>query len=91
MTAPAGSSRAGVTSSTVSAALLHSIAGSHALGDGNKRLGWLAVVVFLDLNDAEPLVGDEQAFALVMDVAAGDMSVDEIARRLRVARRADLS
>ena len=37
-----------------SAALLHSIANNHALVDGNKRLGWLATVIFLDLNELSP-------------------------------------
>lgn len=66
------------------AALLHSIARNHALADGNKRLAWLATVVFLDLNDHEPDVDDESAFTLVMDVARGDDDVEEIAGRLRV-------
>src|SRR5271155_460945 len=35
------------------AALLHSVARNHALVDGNKRLAWLAAVVFLDLNNRE--------------------------------------
>lgn len=66
------------------AALLHSVAGNHALVDGNKRLAWLATVVFLDLNGHEPGIDDEVAFALVMDVAAGDLPVGEIAARLAV-------
>ncbi|MBV9119453.1 MAG: Fic family protein, partial [Chloroflexi bacterium] len=33
------------------AALLQSLCRNHALVDGNKRLAWLATVVFLDLND----------------------------------------
>jgi Prophage maintenance system killer protein len=32
------------------AVLLESLTRNHALVDGNKRIGWLAVVVFLDLN-----------------------------------------
>ena len=32
------------------AAILHSLVRNHALGDGNKRLAWLAALVFLDLN-----------------------------------------
>jgi death on curing protein len=66
------------------AALLHSIAPSHALVDGNKRLGWLAAVVFLDLNAAEPELTDDAAFDLVMAVASGDIEVAEIADRLAV-------
>ena len=66
------------------AALLHSICRNHALVDGNKRLGWLAAVVFLDLNGRAPDLTDEQAFALVMDVAEGNVEVVEIATRLQV-------
>lgn len=65
------------------ASLLHSLAGNHALIDGNKRLAWLATVVFLDLNSASPVITDDEAFALVMDVAKGQADVPEIARRLR--------
>jgi death on curing protein len=66
------------------AALLHSIARNHALVDGNKRLAWLAAVVFLDLDAAEPELTDDAAFDLVMAVASGDIEVAEIADRLAV-------
>lgn len=70
------------------AALLHSLARNHALVDGNKRLAWLAVVVFLDLNGREVLLGDDEAFGLVMDVASGTTSdLNEIAARLRSTAR----
>jgi death on curing protein len=69
------------------AALLHSLARNHPLVDGNKRLGWLATVVFLDLNGWEPDLEDDAAFQLVMDVAAGAADVEEIADRLRVVAR----
>jgi death-on-curing protein len=65
------------------AALLHSLARNHALVDGNKRLSWLATVVFLDLNGHAPDLDDDAAFALVMDVAAGTAEAAEIADRLR--------
>jgi death-on-curing protein len=74
--------------STQAAALLHSIACNHALVDGNKRLAWLACVVFLDVNDADVAVSDEEAFQLVMDVASGQCrEVEAIAERLRVHER----
>ena len=69
------------------AALLHSLVRNHALVDGNKRLGWLATVVFLDLNGYRPDLHDDAAFSLVMDVAAGAVDVDDIAVRLQVAPR----
>jgi death-on-curing protein len=67
------------------AALLHSIVVNHALVDGNKRLGWLATVVFLDLNGCSVTLGDEAAFRLVMDVAEGRLDVDAIAGVLGAA------
>jgi len=71
------------------AALLHSIVANHALVDGNKRLGWLATVVFLDLNGRSVTLDDEAAFRLVMDVAEGRLDVDGIAGILRTALTPD--
>jgi death-on-curing protein len=65
------------------AALLHSVCRNHALVDGNKRLAWLAAVVFLDLDDARVGVTHDEAFDLVMAVADGAIDVPEIAARLR--------
>jgi death-on-curing protein len=70
------------TVSQKAAALLHSLARNHALVDGNKRLSWLATVVFLDLDGHAPDLDDDAAFELVMDVAAGAAEVAEIADRL---------
>lgn len=64
------------------AALLDSLVGNHALVDGNKRLGWLAVVVFYGLNDVDLDAPDDPAYELVMAVARREPSVDEIATAL---------
>lgn len=64
------------------AALLDSLVGNHALVDGNKRLGWLAVVVFYGLNDVDLDAPDDPAYELVMSVARRDLSIDEIAAAL---------
>ena len=61
------------------AALLHSIVANYALADGNKRLGWLATIVFLDLNGWSVTLADEAAFRLVMEVAEGLLDVETIA------------
>jgi death-on-curing protein len=66
------------------AALLHSLAPNHALVDGNKRLAWLATVVFLDLNGRAPDLPDDSAFELVMDVSKGLLEVEAIAPRLNL-------
>jgi death on curing protein len=68
------------------AALLHSLARNHALVDGNRRLAWLATVVFLDLNGSEPSLDDDAASALAMDVSQGRTELEEIAERLRMIR-----
>jgi death-on-curing protein len=64
------------------ASLLHSLANNHALVDGNKRLAWLATVVFLDINGTAPSLDDDEAFDLVWEIAATSIDVEGIARRL---------
>ena len=65
------------------AALLLSIVKNHALVDGNKRLGWLATAVFLDINGIDISVASNDAvYELVMDVAAGTHTVAEVAEQL---------
>lgn len=64
------------------ASLLHSIATNHALVDGNKRVGWLATTVFLDINGESVELGDDDAFQIVLAVAKGNLDVEDIADRL---------
>jgi death-on-curing protein len=68
------------------AALLHSITNNHALVDGNKRLAWLATTVFLDLNWLAPGLSDDDAFALVWEVASTSLDVEAIALKLCVVQ-----
>lgn len=69
---------------TKAGALLHSIVNNHPLVDGNKRLGWLAAAVFLELNDASVrTAANDDVYELVMAVAAGSLNVDDIAAALR--------
>ena len=69
---------------TKAAALLQSVVNNHALVDGNKRLGWLATAVFLEINNASVAGAiDDAVYDLVMAVTATDCDVHQIARRLR--------
>ena len=69
---------------TKTAALLQSVVNNHALVDGNKRLGWLACAVFLDINGVDPIVAEnDDVFGLVMHVAAERIEIDDLARRLQ--------
>jgi len=69
---------------TKAAALLHSVVNNHPLLDGNKRLGWLATAVFLELNDASVSTATNDAvYDLVMTVASTNVTVDDISATLR--------
>jgi death-on-curing protein len=75
---------------TKAAALLQSIVKDHPLVDGNKRLGWLATAVFLELNGIEATAaGNDNVYELVTAIAAGHHDVDEIAAMIRSAIAAD--
>ncbi len=65
------------------AALMHSIVRNHALVDGNKRLGWVATVVLLDLNGIRLDVEDDDAYDIVIAVAEGRVDVPEMSQVLR--------
>ena len=68
------------------AALLQSLVKNHPLVDGNKRLGWLATAVFLQLNGEEAThASNDEVYDIVMDVAADQQSVTEIAEGLQCA------
>jgi death-on-curing protein len=69
------------------AALLHSHCANHPLIDGNKRLAWLCVVIFLDLNGFATGLDDDGAFKLVWDVASGEGDLGVIAERLDLRQR----
>ncbi len=68
---------------TKAAALLHSIVSNHALVDGNKRLGWLATAVFLEINGVTiSRASNDEVYALVTQVASGTTTVARIADQL---------
>lgn len=68
---------------TKAAVLLESIVGNHALVDGNKRLGWLAAVVFLGLNGVDLDAPDDDAYDLVIGIASGQIRFEASGERLR--------
>ena len=69
---------------TKAAALLQSIVNNHALVDGNKRLGWLATAVFLELNGVKASrAANDDVYELVVWTAASNPDLDDITTRLR--------
>lgn len=70
---------------TKAAALLQSVVGNHALVDGNKRLGWLATAVFLEINGVSVTqASNDDVVDLVMWAASSTREVGDLAARLRV-------
>ncbi|MDN5919286.1 MAG: Fic family protein [Pseudonocardia sp.] len=70
---------------TKAAALLHSLVTSHPLVGGDERLGWLATVVFLELNHHHwSRIVDDEVEVLVVAIADETLrDVDKIAEELR--------
>ncbi|MCZ4118812.1 type II toxin-antitoxin system death-on-curing family toxin [Streptomyces sp. H39-S7] len=65
-------------------ALMESLARNHALIDGNKRIAWYAIWVFLQLN-GHTLRADldvDEAETFVLNVCQGMLDVDKIAETL---------
>jgi death on curing protein len=70
---------------TKAAALLHSLVRNRPLVDGNKRLAWLATYVFCAKNGIELDPPDDEAYALVMALAAGEL--DDLGAIVAALRR----
>ncbi|UNX53935.1 type II toxin-antitoxin system death-on-curing family toxin [Georgenia sp. TF02-10] len=64
------------------AVLLESIVRNHPLVDGNKRLGWVAAVVFYGLNGIELDAPEDPAYDLVIAVADGRTNYRYVAETL---------
>ena len=67
---------------TKAAVLLESIVRNHPLVDGNKRLSWVAVVVFYGLNGLALRGPEDPAYDLVVGVAEGRVTYTEVAIQL---------
>jgi death-on-curing protein len=68
------------------AALPHSLARNHALVDGNKRLALAGTIAFLGMNGWRLTLSNDEAYDLVMAVAAGELDeVTKIGSVLRLA------
>lgn len=64
-------------------ALVHSIATSHPLVDGNKRLALMAVLLFYGFNGYRLTATEDERVEIIVAIAAGELdSVPAIAERL---------
>ena len=67
----------------LAASLAFGLARNRPFVDGNKRTAQVCYRVFLALNDAEFSAGDEEKYAQMVGLAAGDVSEAEFAAWLR--------
>jgi death-on-curing protein len=68
---------------TLAAAYAFGIARNHPFVDGNKRAAFGSMIVFLGLNGIDLDVPPEDATAIILEVAAGEIDEDGLARWLR--------
>jgi len=67
----------------LAAAYTFGIAKNHPFVDGNKRASFAALIVFLGLNDVEFVVPETHATAMILEVAAGNIGEEGLARWIR--------
>jgi death on curing protein len=65
------------------AALCHSLILNHPFLDGNKRVGHAAMETFLMLNDYEVEATIDESERLILDVASGHVSREQLASWLK--------
>lgn len=79
----------GADAARLAAAYGFGIVRSHPFSDGNKRAGFLAVGLFLDLNGFDLEVEEADAVETILDLAAGNLSEKALVEwiRARITRR----
>jgi len=70
----------GTDLAALAAAYAFGIARNHPFVDGNKRAAFGAIIVFLGLNDIDFLVPPENATAIILSLAAGEVSEESLTR-----------
>jgi death on curing protein len=67
----------------LAAAYAYGIAHNHPFVDGNKRTSLLALYTFLGINDVDFIVPEADAAAMILGLAAGEVSEESLARWIR--------
>jgi death-on-curing protein len=67
----------------MAAAYLFHIVMNHPFIDGNKRAGFVAAVVFLDINGLELVISEDDAYDLVIGVCEGTVTKKALAAAFR--------
>jgi death on curing protein len=69
--------------SELAAAYGYGIARNHPFIDGNKRTALLAIYTFLGVNDVDFIVPEADAATIILALAAGEVSEENLARWIR--------
>lgn len=67
----------------LAAAYAYGMAKNHPFVDGNKRTALLALYTFLGINDIDFIVPEADAAAMILSLAAGEVSEDSLTRWIR--------
>ena len=67
----------------LAAAIGYGLARNHPFNDGNKRVAFIVMVVFLGLNGLDLTAPQTEVVTMVLDLAAGGLPEDELAEWLR--------
>jgi death-on-curing protein len=67
----------------LAAAYAYGIARNHPFIDGNKRTSLLALYTFLGLNGVDFIIPEANAAAMILALAAGEVSEENLARWIR--------
>lgn len=70
----------------MAAAYVFHIVKNHPFVDGNKRVGAVAALVFLELNGMSVQIADQDLFDMILGVAEGRISKSGVAETLRALR-----
>jgi len=62
------------------AALMHSVATTHPLIDGNKRTSWALMITFLAVNGFDVVSNPDDGFSFVLSVATDSLEVSAISQ-----------
>ena len=69
----------------MAAAYAHGIVKNHPFLDGNKRSGFMAAALFLEINGQELQAPEEEALVFTVGLAAGEVSESEYAAWLKAS------
>jgi len=67
-----------------SACIVHRSSCAYCFADGNKRVGMLAVDVFLQINGHELIAPEPEPFIMMTRLASGETDENELAEWIRV-------